>query len=169
MAKRTRGDDCEGAVSGGDLPEWDGPRFGKWLQKWRRSEGLEWGQISERSGLAKGTLQMLARGTPSTVDRSRGQKGINPGINTVARLAHGLGLDLNYVVSKAGIRIAADRWDNFNMRERAIFERALRDYVGQGVDGDAAVLRLLDELSATVESSNDEAGEPSPARGGGMK
>lgn len=109
------------------MPEFDAEAFGSWLRRWREAEGLEWGQISERSGLHTSTLNGLAQGQSSS-QRQRGKApSYNPPINTLARLAYGLGLELPYVLSKAKIIDPADagRWSNFSDAERVAMARAL--------------------------------------------
>jgi transcriptional regulator with XRE-family HTH domain len=142
-------------VSATDLPTWDGPRFGKWLRRWKEAENLEWGEIAAKSGVSPSMLHTLARGTPGTVARNAGQQGMNPTINTIARLAAGLGLDLAYVVSKSGIPTDTNRWGNFNRRERAIFERALRAYSVIEGDGSVEIPKLLNELAELGDAGND--------------
>lgn len=108
-------------------PTFDGPAFARWLRRWKEAEGLGWRDIAERSGIAIGTIQLLARGKPPKIALARGQTEISPGINTLARLADGLGLDLSYVLSKGGIAPGGhDRWDGFSNSERTLLHSALR-------------------------------------------
>jgi transcriptional regulator with XRE-family HTH domain len=140
------------------LPTYDAERFGSWLKRWRASEGLDWGDISERSGLHTSTLHQLARGTVQAKRGSTGGNAIDPKITTLARLAHGLGLDFSYVVSKSGLISDGDRWGNFSAKERRELYRALR--LAQRVLGEdsAELHRMLGELepSTTPQSGARE-------------
>lgn len=132
------------------FPTFDGPAFARWLKRWKEAEGLSWSDVAERSGIAIGTIQLLARGTPSKQARDRGQTGLNPGIATIARLAHGLGLDFGFVASKAGLLGGgADRWENFNRAERALLARLLRFGIPLAQPTDRSLSdHLLQELAA---------------------
>lgn len=131
-------------------PSFNAPAFASWFRRWKEAEGLEWPEIARRTGLARGTLQLLARGVPPKAALERGQTDLNPGITTLARLAQGLGLDLAYVLGKGGIHPGdADRWDAFSNAERALLRRALLAY---GLDRDAVAERnpLLQQLERTL-------------------
>lgn len=143
------------------LVRWDGPRFGRWLRRWKDSEKLEWPTIAERSGLHVGTLQALARGTqgargnkPHNPDRS-----IDPSISTVARLAEGLGLELAYVVRQAGIDPHNDRWSNFNQHEQHALVDALRAQLkienAIHLKTDPLLLQLLEQLEAALPTQEE--------------
>lgn len=109
-----------------DLTTFDAPRFAKWLRKWKDAERLEWKEIAERSGLHLSTVLQLARGHPQRYRAVKGQREVNPGIVTIARLAHGLDLEFGYVASKGGIfGGGADRWEHFSEAERTLIEHAL--------------------------------------------
>lgn len=140
-----------------DPPTFDAERFAKWLRRWKEAEGLEWGEIAQRSGLGVGTIQLLARGRPSKKAIERGQTELNPGIATIARLAHGLGLEFGYVASKGGILGGgADRWEHFSKAERTLVHHALRaptlDF-GPGGDGgwEDQRQRLVHQLDQTLD------------------
>lgn len=142
------------------LATWDGPRFGRWLRRWKESEGLDWPTLSARTGLHTSTLHGLARGTQA---RSRGgdaAKSIDPAISSVVRLAEGLGLELAYVVRQAGIDPHNDRWANFNQHERYALVDALRAQIKiehtAHLMTDPLLLQLLGELQAapTTEEPN---------------
>lgn len=128
-------------------PTFNGPAFAKWLRRWKESENLGWNDIAQRSGLHESTLNLLARGVPQKSAQSRGQTEINPGITTIARLAHGLGLEFGYVASKAGIQGGgADRWEHFGSAERALLTKALLGYAADDGAEQAARDRLLHQL-----------------------
>lgn len=98
-------------------PVFDGPGFAVWLRRIMDAEGMAVSDLSERSGLHASMLATLRRGIPSSTQQAQGQRAINPSINTIAAVAHGLGLELSYVMSKAGLDNAGDRWANFSDRE----------------------------------------------------
>jgi transcriptional regulator with XRE-family HTH domain len=101
-------------------PSWSSTAFASWLRRWKDAERLEWGEIAERSGLHVSTVMGLARGTTKSVVKR------DPPIGTLARLAHGLGLDLAYILAKGGLIVGAeDRWDHFNRSERTLIHHAL--------------------------------------------
>lgn len=105
-------------------PEFNVERFGSWLRRWRESERLGWRELSERSGLNVSTLHGLAG---HSVRRKTTVGKYDPSINTLARLGHGLGLELPYLLSKADVLEVSDegRWRNFSHDERVALARAL--------------------------------------------
>lgn len=134
------------------LPTFDGPAFAKWLRRWRDHEKLAWGEIASRSGIHTSTLNGLARGIPQKSARERGQTEMNPGITTLARLAHGLDLDLAYVIGKGGLAAgASDRWDAFSDIERTLLATALRS-PSPSITGSWDTVReqLLHQLETTM-------------------
>jgi transcriptional regulator with XRE-family HTH domain len=131
-------------------PTWDGPAFASWLRRWKEAEGLEWGQIADRSGLNVTTVQQIGRGQVRVPGNNPGQT--NPGISTLARLARGLGLDLAYVLAKGGLVVGGeDRWDHFNDTERALLRRALLAVLLSEDARSPERNQLLDELTITEE------------------
>lgn len=138
-------------------PTFDAERFAKWLRRWKAAENLEWAEIAERSGLHVSTLHQLARGTPQRHRAVRGQREVNPGIVTIARLAHGLGLEFGYVASKGGLfGGGADRWEHFSRLERALVDSALRNPLFNAPGGwDVERRRLLDQLTV-IDPINEE-------------
>lgn len=110
-------------------PRFDAQSFAHWLRKWKDAEGLEWGDIADRAGLSRSTLQgitAIARAPESQIGRKRTES-FNPPINTLSAIAHALGLDLTYVLNKGGVLTDADysRWANFTGAERMALARAL--------------------------------------------
>jgi transcriptional regulator with XRE-family HTH domain len=135
-------------------PTFDSQKFGAWLRRWRQAEGLEWSEIAERSGLNRGTLQTLARGTPNKAARERGQIDLNPGVVTLARLADGLGLELGYVLSKGGLTVGSDdRWDHFSKAERALIRQHLSTTL---VDTDDDEQQHRENLVHQLDSTLDQ-------------
>lgn len=134
-----------------DLPTFDGPRFSRWLRRWKEAEGLDWTQIAQRSGIHISTLHQLARGAPQGNARRLGQTTIDPRITSVARLARGLGLEFAYVASKAGLTSPreGDRWAAFNAAERRALAAALTP------NTDPAVEQLLGELLPHVHTDQE--------------
>lgn len=122
-------------------PVFDGPRFGQWLRRWMQAENITMPQLARRSGVSVGMLQQVRAGLPTSSARARGQTTINPGINTLAGIAHGLGLQFSYVAAKAGLSDAGDRWQNFSPDERLAIAVAL-----DGDDDPQALDRRLAEL-----------------------
>lgn len=107
-------------------PKFDGVAFAAWLRRWKDAHDLEWSEIAKACGLHDSTLKQLANGKPQKGARDRGQTEINPAINTLARLANGLGLPFAFVASKGGIYGGGvGRWDHFTEVERAVIESAL--------------------------------------------
>lgn len=108
MTQVPRGDDPS-------LPRFDAPGFAAWLRRYRDAEHLEWKQIAVRSGIHYSTLMNVARGANQRIGART-----DPSATTLARLAHGLGLDFNYVAFKAGLLPGGDvsRFAAFSTRER---------------------------------------------------
>lgn len=135
---------------------WDGPRFGRWLRRWRDAEHLSWAEIATSTGLHISTLQGISRGTSQRTDG----KSLDPPISTVVRLAQGLGLELDYVVRQAGIDPHNDRWSNFNGMERATLREVLRFHAmleqAAGLEKNPLVPRLLNEVEASLPSIKKE-------------
>lgn len=107
-------------------PKFDGPGFAKWLRKWMDAEGIAVDELAERAGLSSSMIHMLRRGMPSNnVRRKSGQDALHPAIESIAAIAHGLGLEFAYVASRAGIGDHAGRWANFTKAERIALSIAL--------------------------------------------
>jgi transcriptional regulator with XRE-family HTH domain len=143
----------------------DAPRFASWLRRWKEAEGLEWGDIAKKGGLSTSALHELARGTPRTHGTGRDRaKGINPSVTIMARVAMGLGLDLGYVLSKAGLGTGSDRWSNFSRDDRRLLVAALRDsalrYSTLDDQLPPPMLALLREIEASLTDNE----EPADAR-----
>lgn len=105
---------------------WDGPAFAAWLHRWMDANDILVVDLARRSGLSKGQIQDLRRGTtrPSaTKGSTRGVRNVN--VNTLAAIADGLGLRFSYVASKAGLTDEGDRWAAFSPAERAILAERL--------------------------------------------
>lgn len=138
-------------------PTFDGRAFANWLKRWKQGERLEWAALARDSGVAVGTLQLLARGIPVKSALERGQTEMNPGITTVARVAYGLGLDFSYVASKGGLNPGGDRWMNFTKDERKLLAGLLRDSP-QSMNGSALVReRMLADIEKTLIQEKVEA------------
>lgn len=99
-------------------PVFDGPRFARWLRAWMSAEGMMVADLVRSSGLSFGVIHALRRGTPTNSTARSGQKALQPSINTIAAVAHGLGLEFSYVAAKCGVGDAGDRWRNFTDAER---------------------------------------------------
>jgi transcriptional regulator with XRE-family HTH domain len=137
-------------------PTFDGPRFARWLRRWKEAESLEWGQIAERSGLNASTVLNLANGAPQAGARRRGQTVIDPRVSTLARLAQGLGLELAYVLERAGLDPEhGGRWSNFTAEERFALARA----IGKSEEHSPAMRRLARELSASLNTTSEDTKE----------
>lgn len=106
-----------------DLPTFDGPRLGAWLVRWMDTHDISVLALAEASGLNKDTITTLRRGSAQPKLASR-QRTHQVSVNTLARLAWGLGLPLSYVAAHAGLGDEGGRWDEFSERERqAIAQR----------------------------------------------
>lgn len=135
-------------------PTWDGPRFARWLRRWKDAEELEWEELAAKSGLSTSSWQQAARGTVLGRGSDTSPRSTDPSINTVVRMAHGLGLELTYVVRQAGVDVHHDRWSPFNRIEREQLHQMLvaqckLEHV-MGVQTHPTMLRLMHELEATL-------------------
>lgn len=129
-----------------DAPEFDGPKFAAWLHRWKDAHNLQWEAVAAKAGVHYSTVQQLARGVPQAHARGRGQTQINPSINTLAALAQGLELDLDYVLEQGGLGSPGSRWRGFHERER----QALLLVLNLAGDGSDVLRALRDELTTTT-------------------
>lgn len=127
-------------------PTFDGPEFAERLKRWMRSEGVSVDQLVQRSGLAHGTIALMRRGTPSSHAAGKGQKVYVPSVNTLAQIAHGLGLQVGYVASWGGLASGGDRWENFSDSERLAIALA----IGAETDDAAAMDQAVAGLKRTL-------------------
>lgn len=134
---------------GCDLPEpetvapaFDGPKFAKWLRRWMSAEDLQSPDLAQRSGLSVGMIHDLRRGAPAPWQvRNAGRTSPKTyDINSIAKVAHGLGLEFSYVAAKGGLGGESDRWAMFTALERDAIASRL------GVDADP------DDLDAAVRA-----------------
>lgn len=145
-------------VSRTTASEFDGPRFARWLRRWREAEGLEIKDIAARGDLSASTVQLFASGEPPSAGRKRGQTAIDPRVNSLSRLAKGLDLELSYVLTKAGLLDDHQgRWRNFTGEERAAIARALNLAMSQAhyFTSTPVAQLLAAELSEQVSSINN--------------
>lgn len=124
-------------------PVFDGPKFAQTLRNHMDSKGLLVKDVVERSGLSRGSVQMLRRGTPASKDRKRGQINVNPRIDTLVLLADAIDQRLSFVLSWAGIDNDGDR---FTAAERRLLAELLG---GEPADVDAL-------LRARIQSTTKE-------------
>lgn len=114
---------------GCDLPEpetiapfkpFDGPKFAKWLRRWMSAEDLQSPDLAQRSGLSVGMIHDLRRGAPAPWQvRNAGRTSPKTfDINSIAKVAHGLGLEFSYVAAKGGLGGESSRWAMFTALER---------------------------------------------------
>lgn len=99
-------------------PTFNGAQFARWLRGWMESEGIAVTELARASDIGEGTIHQLRRGQPNKAMRDRGQTSWTPALQIIVNLAHGLGLQLSYVLSKAGLTDDGDRWANFSESER---------------------------------------------------
>lgn len=132
-------------------PVFDGPGFARWLRKWMEAEGIQNTDLAERAGISVGVVQVLRRGTPQSYVSRKGQSALHPGIETIAAVAHGLGLQFSYVASKAGFGDEGDRWVNFSEAERTALFIAL-DGETDGDDLDLLLDRAIAPTSKEAVS-----------------
>lgn len=83
--------------------------------------------LAESSGLSVGVMHDLRRGTPAPwAVRNGRQSAKSIDVNTLAKLAHGLGLEFSYVAARAGLLGEhPDRWAAFTELERDAIAREL--------------------------------------------
>lgn len=105
-------------------PEYDGAEFAKWLRRWKDQDGRFWREIAQAAGLSASTLQLLAKGEQQA---TRGRGSLSPSAEVLARIAHAFGLEIEYVMSKAGLSDGGSRWAAFSRGERAAIARSLAD------------------------------------------
>lgn len=127
-------------------PEFDGVKFAERLRRWQQSEGVSVAQLAERSGLANGTIALMRRGVPVADAAAKGQTAIAPSVNTIAKIAHGLRLQLGYVASWAGLDSSSDRWSNFSESERLAIALAIEADTDDSAAMDQAVALLKRQL-----------------------
>lgn len=129
-----------------ELPTFDGPEFAKWLRRWMEAHDLSVPGLAAASGLHKDTISILRRGEPhSSARKSQRTHQIN--VNTLAQVAHGLGLPLGYVAARAGLGDEGGRWDEFSLRERQAIAKRL------GGDPDDLDRTLREITQAQAEGS----------------
>lgn len=128
-------------------PTYDGLGFASWLRRWMAAEGVRVVDLAERAGLSVGMIHVLRRGVPADyVRRHRGQQVLHPAIESIAAIAHGLGLQFSYVASKAGFGDEGGRWANFTEAERIALTIALG---GESDDDDLDA--LLEEAVQPIQ------------------
>lgn len=132
-------------------PVFDGPRFAKWLRKWMAAEGMQVRELAERSGVSASMIADLRRGTPARSSKGPTPVRMTPGVNVIAAIAHGLGLELGYVASKAGLQSDGDRWHNFTDAERVALAVALDAGSDVPADLDAALQDLAEPPTTKKE------------------
>lgn len=126
-------------------PTFNGPAFAAKLRNWMQIEGLTVDELAERGGIHPSTVANLRRGTPGAGKKRAHQEVINPAINSLACIAHGLSVELSYVLAWAGLG-DGDRWDNFSDSERMGIALRLEADTDDPADLDAAVADLRKEL-----------------------
>lgn len=97
-------------------PVFDGPSFAPVFKNHMDTMGLPVQDVADRAGLSRGVIQTLRRGTPSSVDRRRGQAAINPQINTLVSVADAINQRLSFMLSWAGIADSGDRFTAAELR-----------------------------------------------------
>lgn len=126
-------------------PTFDGPAFAAWLKRWMDAHDLRVPPLAAAAGLHTDTIFTLRRGGPATRQARLGQQTSQVNVNTLARLAHGLGLPLAYVLSKGGLGEDEGRWAEFSPEERQV--------IALGLGGDPDNLdAILRELTHTKRS-----------------
>lgn len=129
----------------GPPPEFDGQRFAAKLRNWMQSEGLTVDETAERCGVHPSTIHNLRRGVPQSTTRRQTQEKIQPSINSLAAIAHGLNLEVSYVMAWAGLG-DTDRWKNFSASERLGIALAIGADTDDASALDAALADLKREL-----------------------
>lgn len=128
-------------------PTFNGPGFASWLRRWMAAEGIAVVELAKRAGVSVGAIHVLRRGVPADNVRVRkGQDALHPAIESIAAVAHGLGLQFSYVASKAGFGDTAGRWANFTETERIALAIALG---GESDDDDLEA--LLEEAVQPIQ------------------
>lgn len=89
------------------------PSFGPWLRRARESRGMMVKDFASAAGLGRSTVHDLEQG------RSGGG---SVAVHTFQRLALGMGLDLGYVLHKAGFEVGVD---GVNLARLAAVEEVL--------------------------------------------
>lgn len=91
-------------------PMFDGPRFAQALRNHMASKNIQVKDVVRRTGMSRGVVQALRRGVPGVVDMRRGQKIINPRINTLAAIADAMDQRFSFVMSWAGLEDEGERF-----------------------------------------------------------
>ncbi len=135
------------AFKNGAITAFDAVAFGKWLRGTRESQGLSKQELADKAQLRTNSLGEIENASR----QRRGEYSTTiPSVELFARLAHGLGVELGYVLYKAG------------------FEVGIHDVNMARLDRVEAVLSLLDERSpgmrkAMAEAANDLKGRAGSA------
>jgi transcriptional regulator with XRE-family HTH domain len=140
------------------VPHFDPIRFAARLRRWRDAEDFEWADLAKASGLSESSIQGLVRGTSATGKaQATRQSMYDPRISTLARLSHGLGLDLSYMLSWGGLDTGGERWRNFSPNERLQLQAILRMFVAASdMPAPPAVTRMLNQLEKSLTETHTE-------------
>lgn len=122
-------------------PVFDGPRFALALRNHMDSKEIQVQDVVERTGMSRGVVQTLRRGTPGIVDMRRGQKIINPRINTLAAVVFAIDQRFSFVMSWAGLE---DEGERFTPSEK----RVLADLLGCQPEAVGELLRTHTKAKA---------------------
>jgi transcriptional regulator with XRE-family HTH domain len=121
----------------------DPETFGRWLVRFRQSEGLSQDAVVKRSGgilKHSSVMSNLEKGTTQS-----------PQVDILVGIATGLGVQVSYLLEKAGFidrDEAKGRVGNFTSFERQVLTRALGGYLARNPDDRERMIPLLDEFEA---------------------
>jgi transcriptional regulator with XRE-family HTH domain len=114
--------------------------FGSWLRRSREARGLEKKELAVLTQIRPGTLTEVEMGrlTPAS------------GVELFARIAHGLGLELAYVLHKAGYDVGKGA---VNMARLERVEMIIEDLDVRTPDIRRAMAEAMDRLDAVGDDS----------------
>lgn len=124
---------------------YDPVRFGAWLRRLRKADGLSLREVAGRSNgfVHETTIQQVERG-----------KAPLPAAKTIHGIAVGLGVQTSYVMAKAGWGDEGGRWANFSRRERRVLELALERYTT--FDGNELDAQARETLLAEIKEYQEQ-------------
>jgi hypothetical protein len=128
-------------------PVFDGPSFARVLKNHMDSKGIEVHELAKAAGTGRGFIQTLRRGRPTDQQMAAGQTVLNPRVNSLAAVAHGLDQRLSFVLSWANF---TDTGDRFTRPERELLA-GLLDCDPADVDVRLRELAHFPRISPTKE------------------
>lgn len=106
-------------------PEFDAPAFGVWLTRHMAIEGTGTRELAQKAGVSGDLVFRMRRGRDNP-HRAARQGPMQFNVNSLAKVAWALGMNLSHLATKAGLQLDGDRWTGgFGDVERRALAQAL--------------------------------------------